>query len=100
MKKTAIATVLLCLFAGFSTPSFASDPCEVVICMYGKVTGNSGGGSCNSAERDFFNIIKKNKQGFLPNHTADARKALLVQCKAAEPSVINKIISKFGRMKG
>ena len=43
MKKTAIAAALLCLTAGFSAPSFAADPCEVVLCMFGKVTGNSGG---------------------------------------------------------
>ena len=56
MKKTAIAAALLCLTAGFSAPSFAADPCEVVLCMFGKVTGNSGGSECSSAEKAFFNI--------------------------------------------
>lgn len=40
MKKTVIAAMLLCLAASLSAPSFAADPCEVVLCMYGKVTGN------------------------------------------------------------
>lgn len=99
MKRTAIAAALLCLTAGFTAPSFAADPCEVVLCMYGKATGNSGGSSCSSAEHAFFNIIKKNKHGFLPGHTADARKAFLLQCKEADPSTISKIISQFGRVK-
>lgn len=99
MNKTAIAAALLCLAAGFSAPSFASDPCEVVLCMAGKAMGSGGGNDCKSAERDFFNIVKKNKHGFLPSHTADARKALLGQCKGADPATIASIISKFGTMK-
>ncbi|WP_423201717.1 hypothetical protein [Dickeya dianthicola] len=43
-----------------------ADACEVVICIYGKATGNGGGNECHSAERAFFNIVKKNKHGFLP----------------------------------
>lgn len=48
MKKTAIAAALLCLTASFTAPSFAADPCEVVLCVYGKATGNCGGSSCSS----------------------------------------------------
>jgi len=100
MKKTAIAAALLFLAAGYSAPSSAADACEVVLCMYGKATGNSGGSSCSSAERDFFNIVKKKKGAFLPDHTADARQQLLEQCKAADPEAISKIISAFGRIRG
>lgn len=100
MKKTAIAAALLCLAAGYSAPSSAADACEVVLCMYGKATGNSGGSECSSAERAFFDIVKKNKHGFLPDHTADARKDFLLQCKAADPAAVSKIISKFGRIRG
>lgn len=100
MKKTAIAAALLCLAAGYSAPSSAADACEVVLCMYGKATGNSGGSECSSAERQFFKIIKKDKNGFLPGHTSDARKSFLVQCKAADPAAVSKIISKFGRVRG
>lgn len=99
MKKSATAAVLLCLTAGFAAPSFASDPCEVVLCMAGKAMGSGGGSDCQSAEREFFNIVKKNKNGFLPSHTSDARKALLVQCKEADPATIEQIISKFGTVK-
>ena len=57
MKKTAIGAALLCLTAGFSAPSFAADPCEVVLCMFGKVTGNSGGSVFISVEIAFFSFI-------------------------------------------
>ncbi|WP_224679589.1 IncN plasmid KikA protein [Escherichia coli] len=47
--------------------SHAEDPCKVIMCMAGKLTGDSGGSECNSAEAAFFNIVKKNKHGFLGN---------------------------------
>lgn len=100
MKKSVIAAVVLCLAAGTPMYSFAADPCEVVLCMYGKATGNSGGSECSSAERAFFNIIKKNKYGFLPNHTLDARKAFLEECSVADPEAVSKILSKFGKVRG
>lgn len=53
MKKTVIAAAVLCLTAGTPIYSFAADPCEVVLCMYGKATGNSGGSECSSTERAF-----------------------------------------------
>ena len=77
----------------------ADDACEVVLCMYGKMTGNGGGSECHPAERFFFRIVKKNKHGFLPSHTADARKAFLLECESADPEIISQIISKFGRMR-
>ena len=99
MKKTAMAAVMLCVTAGASLPAKAADPCEVVLCMYGKATGNSGGGECSSPEKAFFDIVKKNKHGFLPSHTADARKDFLMQCKGADPAAVSQIISKLGRVK-
>lgn len=100
MKYSAIAAAVLCVAAGTPVYSFAADPCEVVLCMYGKATGNSGGSECRSAERAFFNIVKKNKHGFLPNHTLNARKAFLGECASADPEAVNKILSRFGRISG
>jgi hypothetical protein len=78
MKKAISSVLLLCVMALCSTSVLAADACEVVLCMYGKATGNGGGSECHSAERAFFNIVKKNKHGFLPDHTADARQSFLV----------------------
>ena len=100
MKYSAIATAMLCIVAGTPVYSFAADPCEVVLCMYGKTNGNSGGSQCRSAERAFFTIVKKNKHVFLPNHTLNARKDFLVVCTSADPEAVNKILSRFGRVKG
>ncbi len=82
--------------------SHAEDPCKVIMCMAGKLTGDSGGSECNSAEAAFFNIVKKNKHGFLPNHTRDARKAFLNECPdngegGSNQSMISQIISKYGK---
>lgn len=77
----------------------SSDPCEVVLCMYGKVTGNGGSSECSRPEKDFFNIIKKNKHGFLANHTSDARKSFLNQCTTAPAEYVSKIISKYGKVR-
>lgn len=99
MNKIAIAAALLCLAAGFSASSFAADPCESVLCLYGKATGNSGGSDCNGPENAFFSINSfKKHHRFNPSKTADMRKAFLLQCKAADPDAISKIISKFGRI--
>ncbi|NDO82805.1 KikA protein [Citrobacter sp. NCU1] len=77
----------------------SGDPCVVVLCMYGKVTGNSGGGECSSPEKNFFKITKKKKGSFSPNRTSDARKAFISQCDTAGKDTIDKIISKYGKVK-
>lgn len=101
MKNIAIAAALLCLSAGFSAPTFAADPCEVVLCMFGKATGNSGGSECSSAEKSFFKINAFKKKGrFDPSKTSNMRKEFLGECKAADPEAIAKIISQFGRIRG
>ncbi|EOW61565.1 hypothetical protein A31O_05152 [Escherichia coli KTE170] len=55
---------------------------------------------CRSAEKDFFNILKKKKGSIRWSKTFDARKAFLNQCSTADPAAISKIMSKFGRVKG
>ncbi|EEX7427893.1 conjugal transfer protein [Escherichia coli] len=83
-----------------SAPVYASDPCASVLCLYGKVIGSGGGSECKSAEKDFFNIIKKKKGSIRWSKTFDARKAFLNQCTTADPAAISKIMSKFGRSWG
>ena len=100
MKKAISSVLLLCVMALCSTSVMAVDACEVVLCMYVKATGIGGGSECNSAERAFFNIVKKNKHGFLPDHTADARQLFLSECYLADPAAIGQIISKYGRVRG
>ncbi|EPV1413082.1 TrbM/KikA/MpfK family conjugal transfer protein [Citrobacter freundii] len=100
MKKIILSLLFLGVIASCSTSAMAADACEVVLCMYGKTTGNSGNSECHSAERAFFNIVKKNKHGFLPDHTADARQLFLSECDLADPAAIGQTISKYGRVRG
>ena len=82
-----------------SSSVMAADACEIVLCLYGKTTGNGGGNECQPAERSFFNVVKKNRHGFHPSRTADARRELLLECKSADPKIIDQIINKFGRVR-
>lgn len=100
MNKLILSALLFCTAVSLSPSAMSADACEVVLCMYGKTTGNSGGDECHSAERSFFTIVKKNKHGFLPDHTADARGSFLHECSSADPAIIGQIISKFGRLRG
>ncbi|EEW7524148.1 conjugal transfer protein [Escherichia coli] len=100
MKKVILSVLFLGVIAPYSTSAIAVDTCEVVLCMYGKATGNGGGSECHYAERAFFNIVKKNRHGFLPDHTADARKSFLLECDSADPAAISQVISKYGRVRG
>ncbi|PSD61462.1 hypothetical protein C7G80_19450, partial [Acinetobacter nosocomialis] len=86
MRKIIIASVVI-LASSYSVASFAKDPCKTLACMAAKSGGQFGSigdSDCSGAIADFFNIVKKNKHGFLPNHTADARKEFLMECSGAE----------------
>lgn len=101
MKKILSGAVLLCLTFTIPAPVFAADVCEVVTCMYGKMTGGDGGEDCRAAERDFFSLNAFKKKGrFDPTKTADMRRALLNGCSGADPVEISKIIAKFGQIRG
>ena len=109
MKRTAIAVALLCVTAGSITPVYADDPCATVACLYGKVTGSSGGSECSGPEKAFFDIIKRKKGSISWSRTSDARKELLEKCRGADvttmtgalsrESAISLIIDIFGRVK-
>ncbi|EIA9033028.1 conjugal transfer protein [Salmonella enterica] len=82
--KSIILSMVAASAIALSAPVYASDP----------------GSECKSAEKDFFNIIKKKKGSIRWSKTFDARKAFLNQCTTADPAAISKIMSKFGRSWG
>lgn len=104
VPETPLSKIMLSMIAAsaiaLSAPAYASDPCASVLCLYGKAIGSGGGSECKSAEKDFFNIIKKKKGSIRWSKTFDARKAFLNQCTTADPAAISKIMSKFGRSWG
>lgn len=63
MKKLSGACLLsLFILFTFSPVASAADACKTVLCLYGKAVGSGGGSECRSAEKDFFNILKKKKR--------------------------------------
>ncbi|MCY1296031.1 hypothetical protein D9M71_36900 [compost metagenome] len=94
MKAIALAAFLAC---GASMPANAGDPCKVTLCMWGKLTGSSGGSECSGAISDFFGIQVWKRGKFRAAATSDARESFLGGCPydAAEQK---QIIQKFGRV--
>lgn len=97
MKMKKLQVVLLAVCSMLIAPSvFAkSDPCKVVMCMYGKMNG-ANPSECSSAVKDFFSIVSKKHGKFNIGRTASARNSFLNSCPTADPKIVKKIISKFG----
>ncbi|EGF1765227.1 TPA: TrbM/KikA/MpfK family conjugal transfer protein [Escherichia coli] len=100
MKRICKRLIVPFTVSVLTAPVYAADPCESVLCLYGKAVGSGGGSECRSAEKDFFNILKKKKGSVRWSKTFDARKDFLNQCSSADPAAIAKIMSKFGRVRG
>jgi hypothetical protein len=102
MKKTVLTAAMLCIFAAGSVQAEetanADDPCAMFLCLAGKLDGSSPT-ECDPMYNKFMSIKKKNEHGFLPDHTAEARQGKLNECPSADGGIIEKIISKFGRLK-
>ncbi|WP_241575748.1 hypothetical protein [Rosenbergiella nectarea] len=103
MKKLLLVSALLfsanTMADDTSTTANANDPCTIVMCMAAKVSGNSGGSDCDAAQRVFFSTIGKKHHVFNPAKTLTKRKNLLGQCPDGKDQA-EKILSKFGRLKG
>ncbi|PHM75513.1 TrbM/KikA/MpfK family conjugal transfer protein [Xenorhabdus cabanillasii] len=101
MKRKTTYAVCLLLCSLYTTTALADDPCKVTLCLWGKMNGSSSN-ECSKPERDFFNIVKKKRGSFLPNHTFDARKDFL---KKECPNFydvsqyVEKVLKKYGRVK-
>lgn len=101
MRKT-LAAFAMTLCAGLTANAQAgdTDACTVTLCMFGKLTGNSGGSECKSAEKKFFSIEVKKRGKFRPGPTFDARKEFLGGCEGSDPAYSDKIMDKFGKVRG
>ncbi|WP_318386838.1 IncN plasmid KikA protein [Enterobacter sp.] len=106
MLKTSITALFLGGLLACSSAN-AKDPCKMVACMAGKLGGDFGnleGSDCSGAVGDFFSIVETGKHGvFRPDKTARSRLKALKECPdklAQNTSVVNSIISKFGRVRG
>ncbi len=98
-RKTGVVLILCCgLFA--APAAFADDACKTVICMFGKLTGNSGGGDCSSPEKDYFKIKIKKKGKINWGKTSSARQDFLDSCPTADRGKTKDINNKFGKISG
>lgn len=99
---------LLAIYCFFNT-SFANeplyepsinnnDPCTVFLCMAGKVKGENPS-ECSGPTKKFFSIFSKKHGKFNGGRTSNARSSFLGKCPNAEPDMIKKIISKFGKLR-
>lgn len=99
MKKKALSSILaLMLCASMPVAAWAS-PCDTLVCMMGKATGQSGGDGCNQAIKDFFSIRRYHRGDFDPDPTSNARRQFLDQCpdaQQANASNVDQIIGLFG----
>ena len=99
LRKT-MAALAMALCAGLTANAQAgdTDACSVTLCMFGKLTGNSGGSECKSAEKKFFSIQVKKKGKFKPDATQDARRQFVNQCPAGD-GWGDKIADKYGKVR-
>lgn len=94
-----VAVTSFCMLSA-GTVHANDDACGMVLCLGGRVMGDSGGAACKSYEKNYFSIIKKKKGKFSASRTAKARASALNKCPGADPKVISSIGAKFGRMRG
>lgn len=99
MKKALSPLLALLLGLSMTAPAWASS-CDTLVCMAGKMQGQSGGDNCNQPIKDFFSI-KKYHHGHLDlGPTSDARRQFLNQCPGSQQNASNVdgIIGQFGTM--
>lgn len=86
----------------FTAQEAYAGPCETLLCMAGKLQGQSGGAECSAPVSDYFSILRFGRRGrFDPGATAAARLGFLNSCPApgigSWPSQINAVFgTSFG----
>ncbi|MEQ4258904.1 TrbM/KikA/MpfK family conjugal transfer protein [Pseudomonas syringae] len=95
-KTRVCALFTACLLSSGS--AFAGDPCKSVLCMFGRLTGSSGGSECRTAEQDYFSILVKKHGNIKWSQTATARQDYLNSCPSADRGYTKKINDKFGKV--
>lgn len=100
MRRCALAILLLGTALG-SSPAQAKDPCEMVLCMWGKREGASGGSECKKAEAEYFSILVFRKKKRIDwGATSKERLKSLNSCSSADRGKTKQINDKFGKSRG
>lgn len=98
MKRIRI--YFLSIFLIFTASAAQANPCETLLCMAGKLSGQSGGSACSQPISDYFGIIRYGKHWrFSPGATAAARLNLLNSCPAPGiGNLLSQINAVYGAM--
>ncbi len=97
--RKIIASACLGALLVTSIPAHAGDPCETVLCMWGKLKG-ANPSECSGPIKDYFSIIKKKRGDIRWGKTSNARQDYLDSCPQADSSKTKQINNKFGKMRG
>lgn len=77
----------------------SDDPCVTVMCLYGKVTGNSQD-ECDPAIKKFQSIKATKKHGvFDPTKTLKKRTQFVNSCPSADSAIRKMVLSAYGKLK-
>jgi hypothetical protein len=101
VKRKFVFGVFILLSSLYASTVLADEPCNVTVCLWGKMNGASST-ECNSQEKRFFNIVKKKRGAFLPGKTFDARKDFLnKECPASygASEFVERVVKKYGKVK-
>lgn len=100
MKKILVVPFVACsLLLSIPNAYAGSDPCKVVLCMFGKLKGETPS-ECSSPVKDFFKIVSKKHGKFNGGRTSNARSNFLKSCPTADSKIVKDIVSKFGSLRG
>lgn len=79
--KTFRLYILSLMLIFTASVAHASDACESLLCMAGKLQGQNGGAACSGPIADYFNIVKYGKhRKFSLSSTVAARLNFLNSC--------------------
>lgn len=102
MKSIKLAFFTLFILCS-SSLAHADDQnaCGAILCLFGVLTGGSGGDSCSNYASSYFSILKFGKHGgFDPRATSNARLGFLNSCPSAPSDNISQVNNAFGSIYG
>lgn len=80
-------------------PVDPNDPCTILFCMGGMLSGSKDK-ECQPAINTFFSIKKYGRHGFDAWKTFTKRRGKLDSCPTGDDALKSKVLDTFGRMKG
>lgn len=105
MKHAIISTVFSLLFAGSALAAgdihqeklIPDDPCTVLFCMGGLLTGSQDQ-ECQPSIHVFWSLKSYGRHGFDAWETFKKRRGKLDNCPSADSAVKSGVLDRFGRV--